>query len=143
MQKIEQKKSPVKQRILQFIDTLNITKRDFYRRVGVSRGTLESNTGITEDILAKFIATFPEISLEWLIQGTGEMIREKSNTMEKQDQPIPMTHVDELTRILQTQAATLLEQQRFINEHFRQDGIETFSPPHEYTEYPDNKKDNR
>ncbi len=70
------------------------------------------------------------------------MIREKSNTLEKQELPNPMTHVDELTRILQTQASTLLEQQRFINEHFKQEGIEC-APPHEYTEYPDNKKDNR
>jgi hypothetical protein len=69
MQDKKQKKSPIKQRILQFIGNLNISKREFYLKTGISRGTLESNTGITEDILAKFIATYPNINIEWLIIG--------------------------------------------------------------------------
>lgn len=80
MQAKEQKISPIKQRILQFADSLNISKRDFYAKIGVSRGTLESKTGITEDILAKFVATFPEVSIDWLMQGKGEMV--KKNLLE-------------------------------------------------------------
>lgn len=76
MDKKEQKISPIKQRILYFADTLGISKREFYTKIGVSRGTLESNTGITEDILAKFIAIFPEIDLYWLILGEGSMYRD-------------------------------------------------------------------
>lgn len=75
MDKKEQKISPIKQRILYFADTLGISKREFYTKIGVSRGTLESNTGITEDVLAKFIAIFPEIDLYWLILGEGSMYR--------------------------------------------------------------------
>lgn len=74
MQENEQKFSPIKQRILQFIGLLDISKRDFYARVGISRGTLESKTGITEDIMAKFIATYPEVNIKWLISGEGSMI---------------------------------------------------------------------
>ena len=77
MQDKEQKISPIKQRILQFAETLNISKRDFYKTIGVSRGTLESKTGITEDIVAKFIATYPEISVEWLITGEGNIFKTK------------------------------------------------------------------
>ncbi len=76
MDKKEQKISPIKQRILYFADTLEISKREFYTKIGVSRGTLEANTGITEDVLAKFIATFPKISLDWLIIGEGSMYRD-------------------------------------------------------------------
>lgn len=65
---------------MQFADSLNISKRDFYAKIGVSRGTLESKTGITEDILAKFVATFPEVSIDWLMQGKGEMV--KKNLLE-------------------------------------------------------------
>ena len=74
MQEQEQKLSPIKQRILQFVESLNISKRDFYGRVGISRGTLESKTGITEDVMAKFIATYPEVNIEWLISGIGQML---------------------------------------------------------------------
>ena len=80
MDKKEQKISPIKQRILYFADTLGISKREFYTKIGVSRGTLESNTGITEDILAKFIAIFPEIDLYWLILGEGNMYRASNAT---------------------------------------------------------------
>lgn len=70
-----QKNSPIKERILQFVDSLGISKRDFYKKTGISRGTLESNTGITEDTLAKFITTFKELSPEWILTGKGEMYR--------------------------------------------------------------------
>ena len=69
MQTKEQKISPIKQRILQYAATLGISKRDFYTRIGVSRGTLESATGIAEDIMAKFIATYPDVNPEWLLTG--------------------------------------------------------------------------
>ena len=72
MQEKEQNISPIKERILYLIDTWSISKRDFYSKTGISRGTLESKTGITEDTLAKFITTYPEISLDWLILGRGE-----------------------------------------------------------------------
>lgn len=84
MQEKEQKVSPIKQRILQFASSLGISKRDFYSRIGVSRGTLESNTGITEDVVSKFISTFPEINIEWLITGNGEMTIDFANMQEKE-----------------------------------------------------------
>lgn len=69
MQEKEQKVSPIKQRILEFAENLGISKRKFYDTIGVSRGTLESPTGITEDILSKFIAAFPDVNIVWLITG--------------------------------------------------------------------------
>ncbi len=77
MQEKEQKISPIKQRILFFAEHLGISKRKFYDKIGVSRGTLESTSGITEDILSKFIATYPDISIEWLLKGEGEMLKTK------------------------------------------------------------------
>lgn len=79
MQEKAQKISPIKQRILQFADTLNISKRAFYETIGVSRGTLESPTGITEDVMAKFIARYPSVSLQWLILGVGGVYEEKND----------------------------------------------------------------
>lgn len=75
MQEKEQKISPIKQRILLYADSLGISKRSFYSAIGVSRGTLEAKTGITEDVLTKFIATYKNVSLQWLILGEGEMLK--------------------------------------------------------------------
>lgn len=58
-----------------FADTLGISKREFYTIIGVSRGTLESKTGITEDVMAKFIAAYPDVSIEWLVVGNGEIFK--------------------------------------------------------------------
>jgi hypothetical protein len=73
--------SPIKQRILHFIDYLKITKREFYTKTGISRGTLESKTGITEETLAKFFATYGEIiDIEWLITGKGKMLTDNKKS---------------------------------------------------------------
>lgn len=106
MDKKEQKISPIKQRILYFADTLGISKREFYTKIGVSRGTLESNTGITEDILAKFIAIFPEIDLYWLILGEGSMYRTQAVMNEA-----PPPDRDEVVRLLREKVA---DQQKII-----------------------------
>ncbi len=66
---MKQNISPIKQRILQFIDSKRISKRNFYANAGISRGTLESPTGITEDIMAKCLAAYPEIDIIWLVTG--------------------------------------------------------------------------
>ncbi len=85
-----------------------------------ARGTFN-----TELIYAKC----DDISADWLLTGTGDMIK-TIPVSEKGEQQAGTTHVDELTRIIQTQAATLLEQQRFINDHFGQEGIGRTTPPH-------------
>lgn len=117
-------------------------KAQFATMLGLQAQTISAwfarGTFNTELIYAKCEG----VSADWLLTGVGDMIKPIS-VPEKHDQQVGTTHVDELTRIIQTQAATLLEQQRFINDHFRQEGIERVSPPHEYTEYPDNKDDGR
>lgn len=138
MQEKEQKISPIKQRILQFADTLNVSKREFYLQIGVSRGTLESKTGITEDVLAKFIAAFPDVSIEWLIQGKGDMLINKTET-QREDSVTERSHIQELIQIIQNQAKALLEQQQFINAHFpKSERVQIFTPPLDDKEkYPD------
>ena len=72
---------------MQFADSLGISKRVFYAQIGVSRGTLEAKTGITEDIMAKFIAAYPEVSINWLVTGNGEIFTTKTpkNTIKSND----------------------------------------------------------
>jgi hypothetical protein len=80
-----QNNSSIKQNILQYIDYLNISRRDFYSNTGISRGTLESPTGITEDTLWKFIVKYPKVRIEWLIKGTGNMLDDEINIAEESD----------------------------------------------------------
>ena len=95
MQEKEQKISPIKQRILFFVEKLGISKRDFYAKIGVSRGTLESKTGITEDVITKFYTAYPNINIEWLMTGNGDMYLETNNfaTMQEKEQKIDENNV--------------------------------------------------
>ncbi len=68
-------KSIIKQRILQYIDSKGISKYEFYRRSGISKGVLEQYTGMGEKNILRFIDYDPEINLDWLLRGKGEMYR--------------------------------------------------------------------
>ena len=67
--------SPIKEKILQFIEFKGISKYKFYQETGITRGVLDKDSGISEDNIAKFIAYADEINLEWLLLGNGEMLK--------------------------------------------------------------------
>lgn len=105
MQAKERNISPIKQRILFFAGTLGISKRDFYSKIGVSRGTLESKTGITEEVITKFFAAYPEVRTEWLMFGTGNMLKDNNSSHKEPVDiipPIPSEESDAAKRIGRT-----------------------------------------
>ena len=68
-----------KQRILQFIEYKHISKTLFFEKTGIKRGFLDSdklNQAVSDDHFAKIIASFSDISMEWLISGNGEMLKD-------------------------------------------------------------------
>lgn len=68
-----QENSPIKKRILQVIDLKSITKYEFYKKSGITRGILDQNNGISEENIAKFLEYMPDISTHWLLTGQGSM----------------------------------------------------------------------
>lgn len=70
--------SPIKEKILQYIDLKGISKYKFYQDSGITRGVLDKESGISEDNIAKFIAYDQTINLEWLFTGKGEMFKTKN-----------------------------------------------------------------
>ncbi len=66
--------SLIKKNILQFIEYKNITKYQFYKETGISRGVLDKNTGLSEDSITKVIACYNEINPTWLVTGKGSML---------------------------------------------------------------------
>ena len=77
MQENTQEKSPIKQRILLFLAKKQVTQYEFYKNTGVTRGVLGQNNGISEDNLSRFLAYYPEVNIEWLMTGRGEMLENK------------------------------------------------------------------
>jgi len=66
-----------KERIVQFIEHKAISKNKFYAATSIKRGVFDKNNlkqSISDVFLANIIATFPELSLYWLLTGEGEML---------------------------------------------------------------------
>jgi len=67
--------STIKDRILEFIDYKGITKNKFESKCGLaSRYVSNIGRAIQSDVIEKIILTYPEINLEWLVLGKGEML---------------------------------------------------------------------
>lgn len=65
----------VKERLKQFIDTLNISEREFCRRIGVSSSYVMSiKKSIQPDKMQAINIHFPELNPLWLLLGQGEML---------------------------------------------------------------------
>lgn len=74
MQEKRQEKSPIKQNILLYLAYKGVSAYEFYKESGVTRGILQQNNGISEDNIARFLTYAPDVRVEWLITGKGDMI---------------------------------------------------------------------
>lgn len=69
-----------KRRILQFIEYKGIGITNFLKKTGIKRGFLDTDkldSSVSDMFLAKIIAVFPELNIEWLLTGEGNMLRKE------------------------------------------------------------------
>jgi hypothetical protein len=63
-----------KERILQFVDFKQISKREFCKKSGLSHTIFNNNSAIGSDKLEKICNIFDELNMDWVITGRGEML---------------------------------------------------------------------
>lgn len=85
--------SPIKQRILQYIEYKKISKEFFCQKTGISTGNLKGKSLFSEiggAQIVEILSIFDEISPEWLLTGNGSMIKNisKSSNTELSKQEI-------------------------------------------------------
>ena len=66
--------SPIKDRILQYIDYKGLNPNRFYIKTGITRGVLRQKNGISEKNISIILDYCPDINPVWLITGKGFMI---------------------------------------------------------------------
>lgn len=67
-----------RKRLLQFVNYMNLTRKEFYDSVGFKRGILDADkrkSAVKDTDLAKISAIYPDLNLYWLITGKEQMIR--------------------------------------------------------------------
>lgn len=102
MQEKMQKKLIVKKNISKVIEIKGISKYEFYKITGITRGILDQNNGISEENITRFLAYFTDIDANWLITGIGEMYRNNGeNSSNLSDENTTNDNTSRLITILQ------------------------------------------
>lgn len=69
--------TPIKERLVQLCDALNVTPNQFSLQIGKSREFIRKITGeIGSDALRNIIRIHPNVNLVWLITGKGDKFLE-------------------------------------------------------------------
>ena len=63
------------ERLLKYIDYQGDTKYKFYKKTGLSNGFLDKNRNIGSDKCEIISVHYPNLNLDWLITGKGEMLK--------------------------------------------------------------------
>lgn len=66
--------SGAKGRLLKYLEYKGVCKAAFYKVTRLSNGFLDKNNNISSNNVEIIISCYPDINLEWLITGQGEMI---------------------------------------------------------------------
>lgn len=70
----------IKDRFIEYLKHLGIGQGKFEKNTGIGNGTINNiKDGISSPKLAKISLTYPDLNIEWLITGNGEMLKECSN----------------------------------------------------------------
>lgn len=83
---MERNLSKIKERILYFTDIKGFSKELFFKELGVTYGNFKGKAkeqALSSDVLEIIISKYPEINIEWLLTGKGEMLKNKPEKPEE------------------------------------------------------------
>jgi bacteriophage CI repressor helix-turn-helix domain len=79
--------SPIKARILQFIENQGIQKKEFCDKTNISYSNLKGKSLKSEiggEYLINIVKVYGEISPEWLLTGKGDMLKSSEKNLEEE-----------------------------------------------------------
>lgn len=73
----------IKRRISQLPNILNVRKSIFFDKIGVASSGFRGdalNGDVYSDVIVRIVSEFPQVSIEWLLQGKGDVIKNTNNS---------------------------------------------------------------
>ncbi len=114
-----EKISPIKEKILSFIENKGITKVEFCDKTGISYANLKGK-GLLSEIggaqIGKILSTYTEINPDWLLLGTEPMLREPTTKKIKNDTSITSSKIIDNQDEDSNNNANIQENTRLITE---------------------------
>lgn len=106
-------------RIRKMIEYYGLKPYSFEQKILVSEGTirkfLAGEIGMKVDTLAKISANFPDVSIDWLLLGKGEMLRQ--NSEKNNDERVPMVKIPvDVWETMQMQTESLKRKDEQISQ---------------------------
>ena len=101
MQEKRKNISQVKQRILQFVEIMNIKKEKFYQETSLCGANFRGKSAESElscDKIAIILRVYDDLNPDWLLLGKGEMLRseqEQQQTPQKENN-LPDDYIPQL-----------------------------------------------
>lgn len=79
----------IKERLINYLKISGISKKDFSEKTGISLWNITGKSVKSElggEQISLIIGNYPNISPDWLLLGKGEMLREKKENREADDE---------------------------------------------------------
>jgi hypothetical protein len=73
----------VKTRLLQFVGYKEISNRKFAEKIAASPNILSTKSALGSDILVQIGIKYPELNMDWVINGRGQMLYREGNATGK------------------------------------------------------------
>lgn len=83
---LQEKGATFKDRLIEFLAYLKIGQGAFEAKTGISNGSISKiKDGMSTASIDKIMTVYPNLNIEWLISGTGEMIKVKESYVAYED----------------------------------------------------------
>lgn len=109
----------VKERLIDFIKSQNLSQGKFEKLLGFSNGYVNSiSKGIGAEKLQRIIGVFPNLNPEWLLSGNGDMMITAAKDTPGDRVEMPREVFDKISQLVETicsQQQTISEQTRTIS----------------------------
>jgi hypothetical protein len=121
MQEKVNKMTKIKERIIYFVENQGIKKGLFFEKIDVSSANFRGNainTPLNSTTIENIITNYPQLNLQWLITGKGEMINENEEiSITTVQEPKPTYGKEQKTDIdLLVKNNSLLKEQNQLQE---------------------------
>ncbi|MFX1666985.1 hypothetical protein JSO61_000430 [Riemerella anatipestifer] len=114
----------IKERILQFVDFKGVKREVFYGKIGMTSANFRGKakeTPINSTAIENILSEYPDLNLEWLITGSGEMVKGSTQNVRIEGQNKNLNNINGSSNVTisQNDISEIIEIQREMNDIIR------------------------